>query len=176
MGVAMLHVPTPSQTKYAQRHRDFHASISARASSITPQVNAPYVPRYHAINPVPYWRQMWFYGLVCFGETYVPGPTRTKRVDIRKIQEIVAKHYDVKLSDILSNRRTADVIMPRHVAMYLAKELTGKSLPELGKRFAGRDHTTILSAIQKITRMIKIYPELATTVAAISLSIKDETV
>lgn len=173
----MLHVPTPSETKYAKRHRDFHALISERAAKLKPQpVRAPYVSRKHAINPVPYWRDMWFYGLVRFGETYVPGATPPRRIEVRSIQQAVANYYGVKLADILSNRRTAEVIMPRHVAMYLAKELTDKTLPELGRRFAGRDHTTVLSAIRKVTRLVATYPELAAAIAAISTSIKDETV
>ena len=172
----MLHVPTPSQNEFAQRSRKFHESISERAAKLSQQVKAPYVPRQYAINPVPYWRDMWFYNLVRFGENYVPGAPRPRIVEVKAIQKAVAKYYGVKLSDILSNRRTAEVILPRHVAMYLAKEMTDKSLPDLGKRFADRDHTTILSAVRKITRLIATFPELAAAVSSIALSVKDETI
>jgi chromosomal replication initiator protein len=73
-----------------------------------------------------------------------------KRVKIEDIQRIVAKHYNVSRADILSARRTAGVVKPRQIAMYLAKSLTLRSLPEIGRRFGGRDHTTVLHAVRKI--------------------------
>lgn len=171
----MLHVPTPSETKYAKRHRDFHASISAKATKNSAPVAARYVPKQYAINPAPFWRDMWFYDLVRCGETYVPGERIRQRFDVRQIQRVVASFYGVKLSDMVSSRRTGEIIMPRHVAVYLAKELTSKSLPEIGMRFGGRDHTTILFAVRKIARLVKIFPELASDLATIKFRIKDET-
>jgi len=73
-----------------------------------------------------------------------------KRVKIEDIQKLVASHYSVTRADILSSRRTAIVVKPRQVAMYLAKALTLRSLPEIGRRFGGRDHTTVLHAVRKI--------------------------
>jgi chromosomal replication initiator protein len=73
-----------------------------------------------------------------------------KRVKIEDIQKLVASHYSVTRADILSSRRTAMVVKPRQVAMYLAKSLTLRSLPEIGRRFGGRDHTTVLHAVRKI--------------------------
>jgi chromosomal replication initiator protein len=73
-----------------------------------------------------------------------------KRVKIEDIQKLVASHYSVTRADILSSRRTATVVKPRQVAMYLAKALTLRSLPEIGRRFGGRDHTTVLHAVRKI--------------------------
>ena len=73
-----------------------------------------------------------------------------KRVKIEDIQKLVATHYNVSRSDILSSRRTANVVRPRQVAMYLSKVLTLRSLPEIGRRFGGRDHTTVLHAVRKI--------------------------
>ncbi|MCK0196451.1 chromosomal replication initiator protein DnaA [Ancylobacter sp. 6x-1] len=73
-----------------------------------------------------------------------------KRVKIDDILRIVAKHYNVTRADILSQRRTANVVKPRQVAMYLAKMLTLRSLPDIGRRFGGRDHTTVLHAVRKI--------------------------
>lgn len=78
-----------------------------------------------------------------------------KRVKIEDIQRIVAKHYQVSRADILSSRRTQNVVRPRQVAMYLAKTLTLRSLPEIGRRFGGRDHTTVLHAVRKIDDLVK---------------------
>ncbi|MFN3855991.1 MAG: chromosomal replication initiator protein DnaA, partial [Phreatobacter sp.] len=73
-----------------------------------------------------------------------------KRIKIEDIQKVVAQHYNVSRSDILSARRTASVVRPRQVAMYLSKTMTLRSLPEIGRRFGGRDHTTVLHAVRKI--------------------------
>ena len=77
-----------------------------------------------------------------------------KRVKIEDIQKLVARHYNVSRSDILSERRTAAVVKPRQIAMYLAKVLTLRSLPEIGRRFGGRDHTTVLHAVRKIEKLL----------------------
>ena len=75
-----------------------------------------------------------------------------KRVKIEEIQKLVASRYNVSRSDILSERRTAAVVRPRQIAMYLSKLLTPRSLPEIGRRFGGRDHTTVLHAVRKIEK------------------------
>jgi chromosomal replication initiator protein len=77
-------------------------------------------------------------------------PAEPKRVRIEDIQRVVARQYNVSRADLLSSRRTANVVRPRQVAMYLAKILTLRSLPEIGRRFGGRDHTTVLHAVRKI--------------------------
>lgn len=77
-----------------------------------------------------------------------------RRVKIEDIQRIVAKHYNVSRADILSLRRTATVVKPRQVAMFLSKALTPRSLPEIGRRFGGRDHTTVLHAVRKIEGLV----------------------
>ena len=76
-----------------------------------------------------------------------------KRVKIEDIQKLVASHYNVSRADILSSRRTATVVRPRQIAMYLSKALTPRSLPEIGRRFGGRDHTTVLHAVRKIENL-----------------------
>ncbi len=73
-----------------------------------------------------------------------------KRVRIEDIQRVVARHYNLSKTELLSNRRTRTVVKPRQVAMYLAKIMTPRSLPEIGRRFGGRDHTTVLHAVRKI--------------------------
>lgn len=65
----------------------------------------------------------------------------------------VAAYYGVTTLDVLSDRRTANIVRPRQVAMYLAKTLTTRSLPEIGRRFGGRDHTTVLHAVRKVTAL-----------------------
>jgi chromosomal replication initiator protein len=77
-----------------------------------------------------------------------------KRVKIEDIQKLVATRYNVSRSDILSERRTAAVVRPRQIAMYLSKVLTLRSLPEIGRRFGGRDHTTVLHAVRKIEKQL----------------------
>ena len=79
-----------------------------------------------------------------------------RRVKIEDIQKLVASHYSVSRADILSSRRTAAVVKPRQVAMFLAKMLTLRSLPEIGRRFGGRDHTTVLHAVRKIEGLLQI--------------------
>ncbi|MBB3809538.1 chromosomal replication initiator protein DnaA [Pseudochelatococcus contaminans] len=77
-----------------------------------------------------------------------------RRVKIEDIQKLVASRYNVSRADILSERRTAAVVKPRQIAMYLSKILTLRSLPEIGRRFGGRDHTTVLHAVRKIEKTI----------------------
>ena len=81
-------------------------------------------------------------------------------ISIENIQKEVADAFKVKVADMFSKRRQAHIVLPRQVAMYLAKELTQKSLPEIGDAFGGRDHTTVLHAVRKITREMQHDQEL----------------
>ena len=76
-------------------------------------------------------------------------------VSIDNIQRVVGEYYKIKVSDLLSKRRSRSVARPRQVAMYLAKDLTNHSLPEIGDAFGGRDHTTVLHACRKITELLE---------------------
>jgi chromosomal replication initiator protein len=76
-----------------------------------------------------------------------------RRVSIEEIQKQVAEHFNIRLADMSSPRRARAVARPRQVAMYLAKHLTSRSLPEIGRRFGGRDHTTVMHAIRKIEEL-----------------------
>jgi chromosomal replication initiator protein len=69
---------------------------------------------------------------------------------VENIQKTVADYYKIKVADMYSKKRPASIARPRQIAMYLAKELTQKSLPEIGELFGGRDHTTVLHAVRKI--------------------------
>jgi chromosomal replication initiator protein len=81
-------------------------------------------------------------------------PQEPKRIKIEDIQRVVARQYNVRRADQRASRRPAQVGRPRPVAMYLAKTLTLRSLPEIGRRFGGRDHTTVLHAVRKIEALV----------------------
>jgi len=84
-----------------------------------------------------------------------------RRVTIEEIQRKVAEHYNVRLSDMIGPKRLRTIARPRQVAMYLAKHLTTRSLPEIGRRFGGRDHTTIMHGIRKIDELMATDRQLA---------------
>ena len=76
---------------------------------------------------------------------------QNRQISVENIQKTVADFFNIKVADMYSKRRPANIARPRQIAMYLAKELTQKSLPEIGELFGGRDHTTVLHAVRKIT-------------------------
>lgn len=80
--------------------------------------------------------------------------TSERKVTIDDIQKKVSAHYCIKLSDMTSPRRVREVALPRQIAMYLAKRLTTLSLPDIGKNFGGRDHTTVLHAVRKVEELV----------------------
>ncbi|HUA51488.1 MAG TPA: chromosomal replication initiator protein DnaA, partial [Candidatus Sulfotelmatobacter sp.] len=84
-----------------------------------------------------------------------------RRVTIEEIQKRVAEHYTIRIADMSSARRARAVARPRQVAMYLAKVLTSRSLPEIGRKFGGRDHTTVMHAVRKIEELKAADPALA---------------
>jgi chromosomal replication initiator protein len=100
-------------------------------------------------------------------------PQEPKRVKIEDIQRVVARQYNVSRADLLSSRRTANVVRPRQVAMYLAKTLTLRSLPEIGRRFGGRDHTTVLHAVRKIENLVSNDTTLAEEIEVLKRQLQD---
>jgi len=100
-------------------------------------------------------------------------PQEPRRVKIEDIQRVVARQYNVSRSDLLSSRRTANVVRPRQVAMYLAKTLTLRSLPEIGRRFGGRDHTTVLHAVRKIEGLVGSDSGLAQEIEGLKRQLQD---
>lgn len=84
-----------------------------------------------------------------------------RRVKIEDIQRVVSKHYNVTKADLLSARRTRTIVRPRQIAMFLAKVMTPRSLPEIGRRFGNRDHTTVLHAVRKIEELSRADNSLA---------------
>jgi chromosomal replication initiator protein len=87
--------------------------------------------------------------------------TNSRKITIDEIQKKVVEHYNIKLSDMHSPRRSRSVARPRQVAMYLAKSITTRSLPEIGRKFGGRDHTTVIHAIKTIEEIMVNDPSLA---------------
>ncbi|GBD41868.1 Chromosomal replication initiator protein DnaA [bacterium HR39] len=79
---------------------------------------------------------------------------------IDEIQRAVVEHFGLKMSDMASPRRARAVARPRQIAMYLCKQLTTRSLPEIGRKFGGRDHTTVMHAIRTIERLREEDPQL----------------
>ena len=84
-----------------------------------------------------------------------------RRITIEDIQKKVSAHYNIKVSDMHSARRSVAIARPRQVAMYLAKKLTTKSLPEIGRKFGGKDHTTVMHAVKRIDEICKADQEFA---------------
>ncbi|OEJ63739.1 chromosomal replication initiator protein DnaA [Magnetovibrio blakemorei] len=84
-----------------------------------------------------------------------------RRVTIEEIQKKVAAHFNIRTSDMHSARRARSVARPRQVAMYLAKQLTSRSLPEIGRKFGGRDHTTVMHAVKKVEELRERDPSFA---------------
>ena len=76
-----------------------------------------------------------------------------RKITVDEIQRAVAEYYNLRLGELLSQRRSRNIARPRQVAMYLAKQLTERSLPEIGRRFGGRDHTTVIHAVRKIEEL-----------------------
>lgn len=154
---------TPSQIRDADETKARRARFEARA--FVPPISTP-SGRIYRVEPEqvaqvepPVFKEPWF-----SIEREIEGPLR---IDV--IQRVVLKRYPkVTRADMLSARRTKDVVRPRQIAMYLAKMLTPKSLPEIGRGFGGRDHTTILHAVRKIARLVEEDAELAADIAVMS--------
>jgi len=129
---------------------EYHAAHKERLARLSPVAKiVAFTPK---VQPYPHnagWEEMWFWDLIC------PKSHAPKKYPIRDIIGAVSDHYCIDEVDIVSARRTGDLVLPRHVAMYLAKQLTHRSLPEIGRMFGQRDHTTILYAVKKIGRKIQ---------------------
>jgi chromosomal replication initiator protein len=96
-----------------------------------------------------------------------------KRITVDEIQKAVAEHYGLKQADLLSERRTRAVARPRQTAMYLAKHLTTRSYPDIGRRFGGRDHTTVLHAVKRIEELKASDPGLVSDIETLTRKLRD---
>jgi chromosomal replication initiator protein DnaA len=91
-------------------------------------------------------------------------PARPRKITIETIQKAVAKQYDLEVSELLSKKRNKQMVFPRHIAMYLCRKLTDASYPQIGDQFGGRDHTTVIHAIDKMERQMLEDRELSSSV------------
>lgn len=95
-----------------------------------------------------------------------------RRYTVEEIQKKVAEHFNIKLAEMHSSRRSRAVARPRQIAMYLAKALTPCSLPEIGRKFGGRDHTTVIHAVRKVEELLEMDPHLAEDVSVLKRILK----
>ena len=86
---------------------------------------------------------------------------QNRQISVENIQKTVADFYKIKVADMYSKKRPASIARPRQIAMFLAKELTTRSLPDIGRRFGGRDHTTIIHGVRKVEELRAIDPQMA---------------
>ncbi len=160
-----LHEATQTQLDYHAARKERLARMDARAfnAELAVYVEASNVV---PIKPEPSALDVWVKRQIEMRDWFKLASDDVPRSypRIRDIQRIVAAKYNVRTQDIVSKRRTANVVWPRQLAAYLSKDMTPLSLPEIGRRFGGRDHTTILHAVRKIERMIREDLELADTV------------
>jgi len=98
------------------------------------------------------------------------GPER--RITVDEIQKTVAEHFSMKQADLLSERRTRAVARPRQIAMYLCKQHTTRSYPDIGRRFGGRDHTTVLHGVRKIEELLATDDQIARDVEALTRKLR----
>lgn len=92
------------------------------------------------------------------------GDADPEAIDVERVMAVVGDYFNLRLEDFTSKRRTQDITLPRQYAMYLCRELTGISLAEIGKRFGGRDHTTVIHAWEKISQSVRMDPNALRTV------------
>lgn len=100
---------------------------------------------------------------------------KNKVITVEDIQKKVGVFYNVKISDLKAKKKNKTLILPRHTAMYLIRELTNLSLPEIGRHFGGRDHTTVLHAIHKIRNILETDPDYVQTVENLTRDIEGNT-
>jgi hypothetical protein len=148
---------------------NYHAAHKARLARMGAPVRyqAPVVRPKPVIQPQAYdagWDGMWFFDLVTCEYR------GSKSVLVRDVQTAVCDHFGVELAELLSARKTKNLAVVRHIAYYLSKTLTPKSLPDIGRRF-GRDHTTILYGVRKIGIARRFDSQINTDIRAISLKL-----
>ncbi len=96
-----------------------------------------------------------------------------KLINIKLIQKAVVEYYNISLSDIRSQRRNKSITLPRQLAMYLCRKLTKSSLPEIGRQFGGKDHTTVIHSCNKIEACLKEDTALAGALESIRRSLQE---
>lgn len=181
----MLHNPyegaTASQISAASDRNARLAKIAGRSVPTLPKLDLTYsipntpfgVLKVLPVQWVPpnieplYWHCMWFADLIA-----IRPPEKPHHPSIEIIQRIVAIKYGISKAQMIGERRTHNVVLPRQIAMYLAKTLTPRSLPEIGRRFGMRDHTTVLHAVRKIAARCVSDPVFAGEIEQLKLDVR----
>jgi hypothetical protein len=156
---------TPTQLKSTDHKRNFRETIAARAADLAGRKTGPTL----ALAPAAQARAL---PAIIDAEVDIPLSEPDLGLDlphvwVRDIQKAVSQHFNLQLAEMLSHRRPVCLTGPRQIAMYIAKVLTVRTLPEIGRLFANRDHTTILFAYRKIERLIRTDPAIAQDVGEI---------
>lgn len=148
-----------------ERVKAFHAHIAHRAALLLPLAKTIKPEAMPAETDPPTWvarqKEIWF-SIVDEVE-----PPQQRNVRIEEIQRVVAGHFGLSRADLISERRMLPLVRPRQIAMYFARHYTRRTLPEIGRRFGGKDHTTVLHGVRKITRELETDEQLAADVAAL---------
>jgi hypothetical protein len=165
---------TPSQRLAVAHQTRFRANIEARAEArkVVPIVCAdkPVQVGSEVVGP-----RIKSEEEIAFGPIVHREPPEPRRPGIKLIQKAVCRFYEITAIDMLSDRRNAPLVMLRQTAMYLCKTMTLKSLPEIGRQFGGRDHTTVLHAVRKIEARVAEDDRLADEIEVLKLHIRQAT-
>jgi hypothetical protein len=186
--MSVLHNPragqTPSQIDARKQKRSFEVAILKRAADLAqrigaasaseaitePAVSAVIIPISQdqatalPVEIVPVECNAVFVSAdaaLDLGAAVDPAPV----ISIDRVQRAIAREYGVTRMDLISPRRTKDIVLPRQIAMYLARQMTPRSLPEIARRFGNRDHTTAIHAVRKIAAMVEADPAVADRVS-----------
>lgn len=149
-------------TLQEQYHADHKARLARLGSIPRPVLGLPAKPipvrgrPRSSVNPVPHYRNMWFWELISLPPKRNTGYTPA----LQKILEVVAEHYGVSIEEMKNGRRTKKPTHARQVVMYLAREMTPMTLPQIGRYLGGKDHTTIIHGNRVIGSKLLISPML----------------
>ena len=166
----LMHAPTLTERAAHVRRTAFRAAIAAKAAELAAakmppppvapvsiETAAPIGPEVLEVLRRPR-KEPWF---------YIVSVSGARKPSLHQIMEAVCDHFSLAINDMTTARRTVALARPRQVAMYLCKVLTDKSLPVIGRKFGGRDHTTVLHAVRKIESFCNQDLEFAAVVAKI---------
>lgn len=151
---------TPTQQKYHQARIERGKRLNAAVKALDQRLNPPLPPP----PPKPAYVQNPKWDFVITPKTAL----------VKKIQRLICLSFNVELDDLISEQRTRNVVLPRQIAMYLCRKLTQHSFPEIGRRFGGRDHTTVLHSVSKIEHLRSRIPLIAEVITRITETMKDD--
>lgn len=164
---ASLYPPTPSQLQFAADHAARLQRMGGRRKDVARP--GPLSRPVEAVAPVEApgpSQPFWFWVL----DEIDPAEPSTPKISL--IQKIVCQHFDISHAEMISPQRNAPLVRVRQIAMFLAKEMAARSLPEIGLRFGGRDHTTALHSVRKIERLALADGDLSNELNVLRAKIK----